>query len=99
MTGVLEEVSGTRRSLLSFQYGCEKGLTFHQLAVVTVDRRPMTEEYEAFTIYKNLRIQFIWGSYTTMVSIFSYSLIMRKKGVSDRVVGQSKKGGDGGHET
>ena len=43
---MVQGLSGKRRLLVRFWDGCEKDLTLNQLTVVTVERIPMTEEYE-----------------------------------------------------
>ena len=50
LTGVVQGVSGKRRFLMRFQYGCEKDLTLNQLTIATLEKIPMTEEYEVPTI-------------------------------------------------
>ena len=44
-------VSGKRRFLLRFKYGCDKDMTLDQLATMTVEKSPMTEEAKVTTIY------------------------------------------------
>ena len=43
---MVQGLSGKRRLLVRFQDGCEKDMTLNQLTVVTVEKVPMTEEYE-----------------------------------------------------
>ena len=44
-------VSVKRRSLVKFQYACEKYLTSNQLTIATVEKIPVTKEAEVNMIY------------------------------------------------
>ena len=67
LTVVFQGVSGKRRSLVRFQYGCENYLTLHQQKFVTIERRLMTEEAKMLTIYV---ILLIWRRNNIVVSMF-----------------------------
>ena len=47
---ILETVSGRGVFLVRSQDGLEKNLTLNQIIILTIDRRPMTEESEVTTI-------------------------------------------------
>ena len=49
-TGVVDGISGKKRFLVRFQYGCEKYLTSNQLTVVIVEKSTMTEETDVLRI-------------------------------------------------
>ena len=57
LTGVVQGVSGKRRFLVRFQYGCKKNLSSNQLTVVIVDNIPVEEEPEVSTIPEILEDQ------------------------------------------
>ena len=46
-----ESVGGKKRLLMRFQDGFEKEMSMNQLTIVTVERRPITKEYEVPEIY------------------------------------------------
>ena len=41
---MVQEVSGKKRFLVRFQYGCKKDMTSNQLTVVILDNIPVEEE-------------------------------------------------------
>ena len=51
LTGVMQGFSGKRRFLVSFQDGCENGLTSNKLASGTVDSIPFAQEAEVPTMF------------------------------------------------
>ena len=51
LTGVVKEVSGKRRFLLTFQDVFEKDLTSNKTTIMILDNIPMPEETDMSTIY------------------------------------------------
>ena len=67
---MVQGVSGKRRLLEIFQYGCENSLASNRLTVVTVDWIPCLKN-EVPTIYAMPDETVFWISDNIMVSIFS----------------------------
>ena len=44
LTGVVQGVSGNKRFLVRFQYGCKNDLTSNQLTVVVLEKSPVEKE-------------------------------------------------------
>ena len=49
-TGVIQGISGKKRFLVRFQYGCEKYLTSNQLAIVILQKSLVEEETKVHMI-------------------------------------------------
>ena len=48
LTGLLQDILGKKRFLVSFQYGCENNLSLNQLTIFIVEKIPEDKEPEVF---------------------------------------------------